>query len=62
MKEIMNDDIVMADDSVKCKVVSEYRGFGLQEFTHDAVVVGLGSQSIYSYWLVKQSWGGTFMH
>ena len=51
-----NHDIVLSAEDNKCGTV--YTGF--ESISHDAVVVGWGIQSIYEYWLVKQSWGSTF--
>ena len=50
----------MADQYNKCTygLVSD---LSINEsFTHQAVIVGWGRQSIYDYSLVKQSWGDKF--
>jgi hypothetical protein len=30
------------------------------DYSHDTVIVGYGSSSIWQFWLVRQSWGSYF--
>ena len=54
-KEYSATDIIMADEQNKCKsMVPGYNRWNKDvPFTHQAVIVGWGSQSIYEYVLVK---------
>ena len=63
MKAYEHSDIVMSDSDNKCQQnYSSLIDNVIFKYNHDAVVVGLGRQSIYQYWLVKQSWGSNFGH
>ena len=63
MQKYADHDIIMSDDENKCPLRDIY---GYHEknrrYNHDTVIVGVGSVSIYQYWLVKQSWGSKFGH
>ena len=53
-QEYSSSDIILIDDKNKCE------NLGNQPFSHQAVIVGWGTHTIYQYALVKQSWGNQF--
>lgn len=74
MKAYENHDIILSDEDNRCydKAASSpiddflrhsaFKYPTYERYNHDTVIVGLGRQTIYQYWLVKQSWGSKFAH